>query len=252
VKRIIQLLAVGSGIALSRGSAQVSTRWPIHSMDRPQPPVVAPAPTARPDAPPVDAIVLFDGTDLSQWAADSGPAKWKVDSGFMEVVAGTGSIHTTRGFGDCQLHVEWMAPLPPHGEGQERGNSGVFLMGRYEVQVLDSYDNQTYPDGQAAAVYGQFPPLVNASRPPGVWQSYDIVFHRPRFDAKGKVLKPARLTVLHNGILVQDNVELSGPTAHQQRPPYSVHPDELPLGLQDHGNPVRYRNIWVRPLERAP
>jgi len=121
-------------------------------------------------------------------------------------------------------------------------------MGRYEVQVLDSYDNQTYPDGQAAAVYGQFPPLVNASRPPGVWQSYDIVFHRPRFDAKGKVLKPARLTVLHNGILVQDNVELSGPTAHQQRPPYSAHADQLPLGLQDHGNPVRYRNIWIRVL----
>ena len=241
-----------SGLVLAFPAlAQVSARWPIHSLDRPQPPVVVPPPTARPDAPPADAIVLFDGKDLAQWEADSGPAGWKVDSGYMEVVAGTGSIHTKRGFGDCQLHVEWRAPLPAQGEGQERGNSGVYLMSRYEVQVLDSYGNTTYPDGQASAVYGQFPPLVNASRPPGVWQSYDIVFHRPRFDAKGKLLQPARLTVLHNGVLVQDNVELSGPTAHQRRPPYVAHADEMPLLLQDHGHPVRYRNIWVRPLGEA-
>lgn len=248
MKRIPWLLGLAPAAVLSPAGAQVSTRWPIHSMDRPQPPVVAPAPTARPDAPPADAVVLFDGTDLSQWRADSGPARWKVDSGYVEIVGGAGSIHTARGFGDCQLHVEWMTPTPPHGEGQERGNSGVYLMSRYEVQVLDSYDNATYPDGQAAAVYGQYPPLVNASRPPGVWQNYDIVFHRPRFDSRGKLLRPARLTVLHNGILVQDNVELSGPTAHQRRPPYTAHPDLLPLLLQDHGNPVRYRNIWVRPL----
>ncbi|HJQ64951.1 MAG TPA: DUF1080 domain-containing protein [Gemmatimonadales bacterium] len=252
MKRIAQLLGFGSAVAISRAGAQVSSRWPIHAMDRPQPPVVAPAPTARPDAPPADAIVLFDGTDLSQWQADSGPARWKVDSGYMEVVAGTGGIRSKQGFGDCQLHIEWMAPLPAQGEGQERGNSGVFLMGRYEVQVLDSYQNQTYPDGQASAVYGQYPPLVNASRPPGVWQTYDIVFHRPRFDAQGKLLSPARLTVLHNGILVQDNVELSGPTAHQRRPPYSAHADELPIGLQDHGHPVRYRNVWVRLLTTTP
>lgn len=245
------LVGLFSGLLIAPAGAQVSTRWPIHSLDRPQPPVVAPAPAARPDAPPADAIVLFDGTDLSQWAADSGPAEWKVDSGYMEIVAGSGAIHSKRGFGDCQLHVEWMAPFPPHGEGQERGNSGVYLMSRYEVQVLDSYDHTTYPDGQAAAVYGQFPPLVNASRPPGVWQTYDIVFHRPRFTAKGKLLQPARLTVLHNGVLVQDNVVLSGPTAHQRRPPYALHPDELPLLLQDHGNPVRYRNIWVRPIGDA-
>jgi hypothetical protein len=141
-----------------------------------------------------------------------------------------------------------MAPLPPVGESQDRGNSGIFLMGRYEIQVLDSYNNITYPDGQASAVYGQYPPLVNASRPPGEWQTYDIIFHAPRFDAKGQVVSPARVTVLHNNILVQDNVTLTGPTAHMTRPPYSAHPDRLPLGLQDHSHPVRYRNIWVREL----
>lgn len=243
--RIITIALLPAGPA----AAQVSTRWPQHSMDRPPPPVVSPAPVAMPTAPPSDAVVLFDGRDLAQWAGDSGQAApWKVENGVIEIAPGSGNIHTRRGFGDCQLHVEWMAPVPPQGEGQERGNSGVYLMSRYEVQVLDSYDNRTYADGQAAAVYGQYPPLVNASRPPGEWQSYDIVFHRPRFDAQGKVLSPARLTVFHNGILVQDAVELSGPTAHQRRPPYTAHADELPLLLQDHGNPVRYRNIWVRPL----
>jgi hypothetical protein len=194
-------------------------------------------------------MVLFDGRDLSQWVDDSGQAAhWKVEKGYAEIVPGSGNIHTRQGFGDCQLHVEWMAPVPPRGEGQERGNSGVYLMSRYEVQVLDSYDNRTYADGQAASVYGQYPPLANASRPPGEWQTYDIVFHRPRFDAQGKVLSPARLTVIHNGILVQDDVELSGPTANQRRPPYTAHADELPLLLQNHGNPVRYRNIWIRSL----
>jgi hypothetical protein len=241
------LLATMLCSAASAGAQQPVIRWPQHTMDRPQPPVIGPAPAGRPGAPPSDAIVLFDGTDLSQWEADSGrPAGWKVDSGYMEIVAGSGDIHTKRGFGDCQLHVEWRAPMPPSGEGQERGNSGVYLMGRYEIQVLDSYDSRTYPDGQAAAVYGQYPPLVNASRPPGEWQSYDIIFHRPRFDATGKLMRPARVTVLYNGVLVQDNVALTGPTAHQRRPPYVAHPDTLPLELQDHEYPVRYRNIWIR------
>jgi len=234
-------------------AAQVSTRWPQHSLERSQPSIVGPAPAERPTAPPTDAVVLFDGTDLSAWVGDSGqPATWKVENGYVEIVPGSGNIRTRRGFGDCQLHVEWASPRTPQGEGQERGNSGVYLMSAYEVQVLDSYDNRTYPDGQAAAVYGQYPPLVNASRPPGEWQSYDIVFHRPRFDAQGKLLSPARLTVLHNGVLVQDNVALSGPTAHQRRPPYSAHADTLPLMLQNHGNPVRYRNIWIRPLDSTP
>lgn len=226
--------------------------WPLHSMDRPQPPIVHVRAVA-PVPPPSDAIVLFDGTSLANWrVSDSthkaGAAKWKVVNGYMEVVAGSGSIETTRAFEDAQLHVEWRAPTPPKGEGQERGNSGVFLMGTYEVQVLDSYGNVTYPDGQAAAIYGQFPPLVNASRPPGEWQTYDIVFHAPRFDSDGKLLSPARMTVFHNSVLVQDDVTLTGPTRHTERAPYAAHPDKLPLSLQDHGNPVRYRNIWIREL----
>jgi hypothetical protein len=196
--------------------------------------------------------VLFDGKDLSQWQTPKGePAKWKVENGYFEVVAGSGDIQTRQAFGDCQLQVEWAAPDPPRGKDQDRGNSGVYLMGLYEVQVLDSYNNETYADGQAAAVYGQYPPLVNAVRPPGQWQTYDIIFHGPRFGADGQLLRRARVTVVHNGVLVQDNVELSGPTAHKQRPPYRVHREKLPLLLQDHSHPVRYRNIWIRELGAA-
>jgi len=224
---------------------QVSSQWPQHSMDRPRPPVVQPAPQAG-QAPPSDAIVLFDGKDLAQWQAEDGSAaKWVVRDGFVEVKPGTGMLVSRRGFGDAQLHIEWATPTPPKGEGQERGNSGIFLMGIYELQVLDSYQNDTYADGQAGAIYGQSPPLVNATRPPGQWQSYDVVFHRPHFKAE----RPARMTVFLNGVLIQDNFELSGPTAHQRRPPYSAHADKLPLKLQDHGNPVRYRNIWIRELQ---
>ncbi|MGD8534953.1 MAG: DUF1080 domain-containing protein, partial [Candidatus Aminicenantes bacterium] len=161
----------------------------------------------------------------------------------------TGSIRTVRGFGDCQLHIEWSAPLPVTGEGQGRGNSGVYLMEKYEVQVLDCYKNKTYADGMTAAVYGQYPPLVNACRPPGEWQVYDIIFHRPHFSDDGSLIRPAQMTVFHNGILVQDNVELMGPTNPNRWIPYKVHEDKLPLLLQDHGNPVRFRNIWLRELE---
>ena len=168
----------------------------------------------------------------------------------MRWLRARGTMTTRAPFGDVQLHVEWMSPNPPHGEDQDRGNSGVFLMGQFELQVLDSYGNVTYADGQAGAIYGQYPPLVNVSRPPGEWQSYDVVFHRPHFDASGKVTAPARFTVLHNGVLVQDNVALVGPTANKQRPPYVAGPDRLPISLQDHGHPVRFRNIWVRDLER--
>ena len=232
--------------------AQVDANWKIHDRSRPLPPVVDPGTASTPDVPgraPSDAVVLFDGKDLSKWAhKDGSPAKWKVANGYAEVVAKTGYIYTRQAFGDCQLHVEFAEPLPARGEDQGRGNSGVFLMGLYEIQVLDSYQNKTYADGQASAVYAQFPPQVNASRPPGQWQTYDIIFHGPRFDKDGKVLRPARVTVLHNGVLVQDNVELSGPTGHHVRPPYQPTPDKLPLSLQDHGNPVHFRNIWIREL----
>jgi Domain of Unknown Function (DUF1080) len=232
--------------------SQVDSRWKIHDLDRPLPPVVTPGTSSTQDSPgkpPSDAVVLFDGSNLSQWLdKDGGPAKWRVEKGYFEVVPETGYMHTKISFGDCQLHVEFSEPVPPKGESQERGNSGVFLMGLYEIQVLDSYDNKTYADGQAAAVYGQYPPLVNASRPPGQWQSYDIVFHGPRFTEDGKLIRRARVTVLHNGLLVQDNVQITGPTAHGERPTYTPGPDKAPLALQDHGNPVRFRNIWIREL----
>ena len=226
--------------------------WPIHDMKRPRPPVVDPGTAGvgvTPAKPPSDAVVLFDGKDLSQWRGErGGPARWKVGDGYFEVVPRTGAIRSLRAFGDCQIHLEWAAPTPPKGSGQGRGNSGVYIMSKYEIQVLDSYHNDTYPDGQAAAVYGQYPPLVNACRPPGKWQSYDIIFHRPRFAEDGSLVKPARVTVLHNGILVQDNVELKGPTDWMRVVPYKKHQEKLPLLLQDHGDRVRYRNIWVREL----
>jgi len=232
--------------------AQVDTRWEVHDLKRPAPSVITPGTSSTPEMPgkpPSDAVVLFDGTNLNQWLSEDGtPSRWKVEHGYFEVVPKTGSIHTKSAFGDCQLHVEFAEPLPAVGESQERGNSGVFLMNTYEIQVLDSYENKTYADGQAAAVYGQYPPLVNAARPPGQWQSYDIVFHGPRFDPQGKLLRPARVTVFHNGVLVQDNVELTGPTAHHARPPYKPGPEKGPVGLQDHGTLVRYRNIWIREL----
>ena len=245
------LLVTVSGPLMSQNAPPMASGgFPMHSLTRPQPPVVRPGPAAAPVAPPSDAIVLFDGTSLSQWrSTDSAksPARWKVENGYMEVVRGTGSIETVRGFGDAQLHVEWAAASPPRGEGQNRSNSGVFLMGRYEVQVLDSHGNTTYPDGQAGAIYGQFPPLVNASRPAGEWQTYDIVFRAPRFEG-ARLVRPARMTVFHNGILVQDDVTLLGPTSHQQRAPWEAHPSRLPISLQDHGDPVRFRNIWIREL----
>jgi len=226
--------------------------WQIHDRNRPRPTVITPATASTPEKaglPPSDAVVLFDGKDLSKWeSVNGGPAMWKVEKDYFEVVAKTGAIRTKQPFGDCQLHVEWMTPDPPHGEDQDRGNSGIFPMGLYEIQVLDSFGNDTYPDGQASAIYGQYPPLVNATRAPGQWQNYDIIFHGPHFDKDGKLLRKAHITVFLNGVLTQDNVELTGPTAHKMRPAYKVTPEKLPLELQDHNHPVRYRNIWLREL----
>lgn len=230
----------------------VDPNYPIHDRNRPQPAVVDPGTASTQQTAgraPADAVVLFDGKDLSHWRQQDGsPARWKLGPGYFEVVPKSGYLYTREAFGDCQLHVEFAEPDPGTGEDQGRGNSGVFLHGLYEVQVLDSYRNPTYPDGQASAVYGQFPPLVNASRAPGLWQSYDIVFHGPRFDASGHLTRPARMTVLHNGVLVQDDVELTGPTGHHQRPPYTAGPEKLPLALQDHGDAVRFRNVWIREI----
>lgn len=228
------------------------TTWRVHDWSRPRPPVVAPpSPGTQQQAgtAPSDAIVLFDGSDLSNWRAmDGGAAKWIVNEDYMESVRGAGYVRTLQGFGDCQVHVEFMTPTPPQGESQGRGNSGVFLMGIYEVQVLDSYDNITYADGQCAAIYGQVPPHVNVCRKPGEWQTYDIIFKAPRFAENGDLRKPAIITVLQNGVLVHDHVEIKGPTNWCSKSPYQPHPGKLPLSLQDHGNPVRYRNIWIREL----
>jgi 3-keto-disaccharide hydrolase len=228
--------------------------WPIHDRTRPAPKEVEPGTASTPmqaGRPPADAVVLFDGKDLAAWRErkGGGPIRWKMARDYFEVVKGTGDIETVQPFGDCQLHLEWATPSPPVGDDQDRGNSGVFFMGLYEIQVLDSYGSATYPDGQAGALYGQYPPLVNPTRPAGEWQAYDIVFHGPRFDGAGKLLRPARVTAFLNGVLIHDDRELTGPTAHKARPPYVPHPEKLPLALQDHSHPVRYRNIWVRELK---
>lgn len=247
--------AMGADVPRSGGATNKSARsfapggkWLRNDTNRPQPVVVAPPTVSTPDRaglPPSDAVVLFDGKDLSQWRRqipknDPAPKddmpKWKVENGYMEIAGKTGSIFTTNKFADCQIHVEWAAPAEVKGNSQGRGNSGFFLQGHPEIQVLDSYQNVTYADGSASALYGQYPPLVNASRKPGEWQSYDIVYIAPRL-ADGKVIKSALYTVFHNGVLVHHAVEVPGTAV------------ECPILLQDHGNPVRYRNIWVRRLK---
>lgn len=225
------------------------TPYAVHDMNRPQPAVVTPGSIceAEPASPPSDAIILFDGGDTDAWQLpDGSPCPWKIVDGVLEVVPKSGSILSKDSFGDCQLHVEWSAPTVIEGDGQGRGNSGVFMHDLYEVQVLDCYDNPTYPDGTTAALYGQYPPLVNACCRPGQWHVYDILWERPRFDGE-LLLRPARITVLHNGVVVHLHRELHGPTRPQQ-PFYTPH-GLGPIQLQDHNNPVRFRNIWIRDLE---
>ncbi len=232
-------------------------RWMVHDMNRPTPPVVAPGSAScgnEVGKAPSDAVVLFDGENLWKWESakkPGRPAPWKMGDGYFEVVKDTGNIRTKEHFGSCQLHIEFATPQIVSGQGQKRGNSGVFLMGIYEVQILDSYDNRTYADGQCAALYGRAVPLVNASRKPGEWQSYDIIFHRPTFKGS-KVIRKARFTVFHNGVLVHDNVELEGGTnwtGPHAVTGYKPHGDKGPLELQDHENPVRFRNTWIRELK---
>jgi hypothetical protein len=232
-----------------RGRQHSSREWRM-PITWPRPKVVDPGPApAGPAAVPADAIVLFDGSGLDAWEGGNG---WKVAEGVLTV--GQGQIQTRRGFGDCQLHVEFRMPTPPKGKGQGRGNSGVFLMGHYEIQVLDSFEDGTdgpltYPDGQCGGLYKQQPPAVNACRRPGEWQTYDILFNRPRFTAEGSLAAPGRISVLHNGVAIHSDTVIKGSTAWHEPPRYHHHEDALPIAIQDHGNPVQYRNIWIRPFE---
>ena len=212
----------------------------------PEPRIVEPG--SNPSTAPSDAIVLFDGSNANSWHhSDKSAVKWDVSDGIMTVVKGTGAIFTKESFGDVQLHIEWRAPTEIEGSGQGRGNSGVFLQNRYEVQVLDSYQNRTYSNGQAASIYKQHIPLVNAMKPPGEWQVYDIIFTAPRFNNDGIVVSPGYVTVMHNGVLVQNHAELKGPSVYIGLPSYKAH-GEAPIQLQDHSNPVSFRNIWIRRL----
>jgi len=196
--------------------------------------------------PPSDAVVLFDGKDFSAW---NGAENWKVENGAM--VCGKGDIRTKQGFGDCQLHIEWSSPTPATGTGQGRGNSGIFFMDNYELQVLDSFDNKTYFDGQAGAIYKQTPPAVNAMKPPGSWNVYDVIWTAPRFNEDQSLKSPAYITALHNGVLILNHFALKGDTPYSTPPKYTKHADRLPFRLQDHGNPTRFRNIWVREIKPA-
>ena len=221
--------------------------WKTGDRSRPMPPKVDPGTAGRA---PSDAVVLFNGKDLSGWQQKSGkPAEWTVENGYFAVKPKTGDLVTKQAFGDAQIHIEWASPTPPEGKDQEPGNSGVYLHSLYEIQVLESNKNVTYPDGQAGAIYCQYPPLVNPARPAGEWQTYDIVFHGPRFDPAGQLTRLATVTLLFNGVLVQDNTSPTGPTDYMKRPPYKPGPEKLPLLLQDHGQPVKYRNIWIRELK---
>jgi len=214
----------------------------LPGIEWPKPPIITPGQQCG--EPPSDATVLFNGKDLSAWV---GGDKWKVENGEFVVVAGGGMIETKEHFGDSQLHIEWSAPVPAEGTSQGRGNSGVFF-GPYELQVLDSYENETYFDGQASAIYKQQPPMVNAMRKPGQWNSYDILWTAPRFKADGSLESPAYITVLHNGVATLNHFKLLGDTPYNRPPKYEAHGD-VPIRLQDHGNPVRFRNVWIRPLK---
>jgi len=243
MRKLFLLLSL-LGLIVTRSFAQdpaVTEVW------QPEPPVVSPGKTAQ--DPPSDAFVLFNGKELANWVNGRGEtAKWKLEKDAMTVEQGTGDIQTKQSFGSCQLHIEWRCPAKVSGEGQERGNSGIFMMGRYELQVLDSYNNRTFSNGQAGSIYKEFIPLVNACRPPGEWQVYDIIFTAPKFREDGSLQTPAKFTVLQNGVLIQNNVELKGGTVNTGQPSYKKHNEKEPIRLQDHSFPVSYRNIWVREL----
>ena len=229
------------------------SKWRVHDSSRPRPGAITPSTcNAQKGKAPSDAEVLFDGHDLSKFVSMKGGVAgepgWKLGEGVMEVIPGKGDIFSKEAFGDMQIHLEWASPSEVKGDSQNRGNSGLKISGLYEIQILDSYKNPTYPDGQAGALYGQTPPLVNASKPPGEWQTYDILWEGPRWDAEGKLVRKASVTVLHNGLVLHHKRELVGFTNHKNIPPYKPHPPHGYIELYEHGNPVRFRNIWLRPL----
>ena len=240
---IAVLLVAATTSAQAPGDPTLTEVW------EPVPPKIAPGDAA---GPPSDAIVVFDGSDLSAWSGRAGDAQWTIAGGAVTVAPGSGDIQTKRELGNVQLHIEWRSPTTVTGEGQERGNSGVFLMGRYELQVLDSYESRTYSNGQAGSIYKQHIPLVNATRAPGEWQTYDVVFMAPRFASDGAVRRPATMTVFHNGVLIHNHVTLTGSSVFIGEAAYEAHPAKQPLVLQDHSNLVSYRNIWVRELAATP
>ncbi|TWU23067.1 hypothetical protein Pla52o_26010 [Novipirellula galeiformis] len=244
ISKSLTLLAALTSVAFAtvNSSSCVSAEEYLNGIAWQKPAVVTPGKTDS--DPPSDAVILFDGADLSEW--ENGD-QWTVKDGAAST--GKGKITSKRTFGDCQLHLEWSAPTPVKGSGQGRGNSGVFMMGRYEIQVLDSYENETYSDGQAGAIYKQTPPAVNVTRPPGEWNSYDIFWTAPRFGDDKKLVSPAYVTVVHNGVLILNHFELKGDTPFHRPPQYSAHEPVGPISLQDHGNPVRFRNIWVREFQ---
>ena len=262
IKTTVCLLLVATVLGVSGYAAMEIRKYGVHDKERPRPPVITPA--ERFGQAPSDAIVLFGGENpnLSEWKSDKGgEAKWKIiDDYYMEVPKKAGGIHTEKVFGNCQLHIEWCTPegVDPRITDQKRSNSGVFFMDKYEVQILDSYtennyeDNKTYADGQAAAIYGQNPPMVNACRKAGEWQSYDISFLRPLFDENGKCIRKARITVIHNGVVVHNNLEIEGTTSHKRKAKYGRPHEKGHIRLQDHGNPMRFRNIWIRELPEQP
>jgi len=250
VSAVSALAAPGKNLGYTNTPFIPGTSWHVHDGTRPPPRVVTSGASFSHQAPPPsDAIVLFDGTDLSKWRSGDGVAKWKVENGYMEVAPKSGSIQTKDRFADFQLHLEFATPAKVEGNSQGRGNSGVLFNGIYEVQVLDSYNNPTYPDGQCGALYGQSPPLVNASKAPGEWQSYDIIFESPRWDKDGKIAKKANVTVLHNGVLLHHKKEYQGDTPHQNNGNYNKpHAPEVFIEFQDHNNPMRFRNVWLRSI----
>ena len=237
---------------ISTADAQLETGWKIHDLNRPQPKIATPAAEGFVSQPPSDADVLFDGTDLDQWRdSQGGKTKWKIKNDILASSKKAGNIYSKNEYGDCQLHLEWAIPKDTDGEGQGRGNSGVFLMGLFEIQILDSLENATYADGMAGSIYGQYPPLANAARGLGEWQSYDIIFHRPRYHSDGSLKSRARITALHNGVLTQDNAEILGPTSWIKHLKYPKDMQAGPLVLQEHGNVVHFRNIWIRDLSEG-